>query len=190
MRRRFSCTGLFKSIRPLARGPTQSFSIYISGAWSRLPLPAMAITAIDPSCPFAVKFVPSRGSTAISTGVPPAPTFSPIYSIGASSISPSPMTTVPSIGTLDKIECMPSTASWSAPILLPFPMSRPALTAAASVTRTNSSVSTLSIFLPPVAVRLSRSLYLSANPPARRTCGSISRIVRCLSCCTTSTLSG
>ncbi len=35
----------------------------------------MAITAIDPSCPFAVKFVPSRGSTAISTGVPPAPTF-------------------------------------------------------------------------------------------------------------------
>ena len=81
----------------------------------------MAITAIDPSCPFAVKFVPSRGSTAISTGVPPAPTFSPIYSIGVSSISPSPMTTVPSIGTLDKIECMPSTASWSAPHLVAFP---------------------------------------------------------------------
>ena len=36
----------------------------------------------------------------MSIGGPPAPTFSPIYSIGASSISPSPITTVPSMATV------------------------------------------------------------------------------------------
>ena len=42
---------------------------------------------------FAAKFVPSNGSTAISNSGPFfVPSFSPIYSIGASSNSPSPIT--------------------------------------------------------------------------------------------------
>ena len=46
----------------------------------------------------AHKVVPSSGSTAISTFGPALmPTFSPMNSIGASSRSPSPITTVPSI---------------------------------------------------------------------------------------------
>ena len=45
--------------------------------------------------------VPSIGSTATSVrGGVPSPIFSPLYSIGASSFSPSPMTTMPSIGTV------------------------------------------------------------------------------------------
>ena len=56
--------------------------------------------AVDPleGTNFAAKFVPSSGSTAISTlGPSPVPNFSPIYNIGASSSSPSPITTFPSI---------------------------------------------------------------------------------------------
>ncbi|MPM60439.1 hypothetical protein SDC9_107290 [bioreactor metagenome] len=125
-------------IQPLARGPTAILSMYISGACSRQPFGAMAITAIAPGCPLATKFVPSTGSTAISTSGPPQPTFSPIYSIGASSISPSPITTVPLILTVSNIFLMASTASWSAPFLSPRPTLWPQAMAAASVTRTNS----------------------------------------------------
>ena len=51
--------------------------------------------AVDPleGTNFAAKFVPSNGSTAISNSGPLfVPSFSPIYSIGASSNSPSPIT--------------------------------------------------------------------------------------------------
>ena len=51
--------------------------------------------AVDPleGTNFAAKLVPSRGSTAISIlGPIPFPSFSPIYNIGASSSSPSPIT--------------------------------------------------------------------------------------------------
>ena len=42
------------------------------------------------------------GSTAMSvSGGVPSPIFSPLKSIGALSFSPSPMTTMPSMGTLD-----------------------------------------------------------------------------------------
>ena len=58
------------------------------------------------AAPVAQRFVPSSGSTAISTaGICAnvvvncaAPTFSPMKSMGASSRSPSPMTMVPSMG--------------------------------------------------------------------------------------------
>jgi hypothetical protein len=50
--------------------------------------------------PFAVIVVPSKGSRAISTFGPPNPTFSPIYSIGALSRSPSPIIIVPLIDRL------------------------------------------------------------------------------------------
>ena len=67
------------------------------------------------------------------------PTFSPMNSIGASSRSPSPITTVPSIGSLLSSRRMASTAAWSAAFSSPRPRSRAADTAARSVTRTISS---------------------------------------------------
>src|SRR4051812_29091287 len=68
------------------------------------------------------------------------PTFSPMNSIGASSRLPSPITTVPSIGSLLSSRRIASTAAWSAAFSLPWPRSRAADTAARSVTRTISSV--------------------------------------------------
>ena len=75
---RFSSTVLSMSMAPLARGPTMILSMYISGAWSRPPASATAITAMAPGWFFAVRLVPSSGSTAMSTSVPPRPTFSPM----------------------------------------------------------------------------------------------------------------
>src|SRR6476620_10647182 len=61
----------------------------------------MARVAIAPGMFLAQSVVPSSGSTAISTFGPAlVPTFSPMKSIGASSSSPSPITTVPSMGSL------------------------------------------------------------------------------------------
>src|SRR6202045_1040793 len=98
------------------------------------------MVAIAPGMFLAHRVVPSSGSTAISTLGPPfrLPTFSPMNSIGASSRSPSPMTTVPSIASLSSSRRMPSTAAWSASFPLPRPRSRAAATAARSVTRTIS----------------------------------------------------
>src|SRR5258707_3323086 len=99
------------------------------------------MVAIAPGMFLAQSVVPSSGSTAISTCGPALmPTFSPIYSIGASSRSPSPITTVPSIGNLLSSRRIASTAAWSAAFSLPWPRSRAADTAARSVTRTISSV--------------------------------------------------
>src|SRR5438477_9833206 len=58
--------------------------------------------------------------------------------MGASSFSPSPMTTTPAMVTVSIIRRMASTAAWSAPILSPRPIHRAAPSAAASVTRTSS----------------------------------------------------
>src|SRR5580765_5249322 len=97
------------------------------------------MTAIAYGWPRAVRRVPSSGSTATSTsGPPPAPTRSPLNSIGASSFSPSPITTTPSIATVSSMARIASTAAWSAAILSPRPIHRPAPIAAASVTRTRS----------------------------------------------------
>src|SRR5689334_12151461 len=90
--------------------------------------------------PLASSRVPSSGSTATSTSGPwPLPTRSPLNSIGASSFSPSPITTIPSISTVSSISRIASTAAWSAASLSPRPTKRPAAIAAASVTRTSSS---------------------------------------------------
>src|SRR5918994_1490121 len=58
--------------------------------------------------------------------------------MGASSFSPSPITTMPSMGTLSRTMRMASTAAPSAPFLSPRPIQRDAARAAASVTRTSS----------------------------------------------------
>jgi hypothetical protein len=68
------------------------------------------------------------------------PTRSPMNSIGASSRSPSPITTVPSIGSRLSSRRIASTAAWSAAFSWPRPRKRAAATAARSVTRTSSSV--------------------------------------------------
>src|SRR5438094_164739 len=99
------------------------------------------MVAIAPGMFLAQSVVPSSGSTAISTWGPAfSPTFSPMNSIGASSRSPSPITTVPSIGSLLSSRRIASTAAWSAAFSWPWPRSRAADTAARSVTRTISSV--------------------------------------------------
>src|SRR5665213_933806 len=99
------------------------------------------MVAIEPGMFLAHSVVPSSGSTAISTLGPVfIPTFSPMNSIGASSRSPSPITTVPSIGSLLSSRRMASTAAWSAAFSLPWPRNLAADTAARSVTRTISSV--------------------------------------------------
>src|SRR5262245_25674037 len=49
------------------------------------------------------------------------------------------MTTMPAIDVVSSIRRMPSTAAWSAEILSPRPIQRPAAIAADSVTRTSSS---------------------------------------------------
>ncbi|CAM5588433.1 hypothetical protein SGRIM128S_06210 [Streptomyces griseomycini] len=62
--------------------------------------------------------MPSIGSTAMShSGPVPSPTRSPLKSIGASSFSPSPMTTTPFIETVETRVRMARTAAPSAPFL-------------------------------------------------------------------------
>src|ERR671937_190362 len=119
--------------------------MYTSGALSSVPASAIAMVAIAPGMFLAHSVVPSSGSTAMSSFGPVfMPTFSPMNSIGASSRSPSPITTVPSIGSLLSSRRMASTAAWSAAFSLPRPVQRAAATAARSVTRTISSVRTRS----------------------------------------------
>mmetsp|Transcript_6505 Transcript_6505/g.20219 ORF Transcript_6505/g.20219 Transcript_6505/m.20219 type:complete len:220 (-) Transcript_6505:89-748(-) len=121
-------------------GPTAIFSMYITGPGSNNePRFATAITAMAPLRPVAHSVVPSSGSTAISISVVPSPMRSPQYSIGASSLAPSPMTTTPVMGTLFSTLRIMSTAAWSAAFLSPLPSHLPADSAAASVTRTSSS---------------------------------------------------
>src|SRR3954447_7994506 len=104
-----------------------------------VPRSLMAMMARALPRPRAVRVVPSIGSTAMSTaGGVPSPICSPLKSIGASSFSPSPMTTMPSIATVDSTTRMASTAAPSAPSLSPRPIQREAASAAASVTRTSS----------------------------------------------------
>ena len=72
--------------------------------------------------PSAVNRVPSMGSTATSEAGPwPSPTCSPLNSMGASSFSPSPITTVPLKSTVARKERMASTAAPSARFLSPAP---------------------------------------------------------------------
>src|SRR6185295_11804361 len=75
----------------------------------------------------------------MSTSGPfPDPTASPMKSMGASSRSPSPMTTVPLMSTMSKTRRIAVTAAWSAAFLSPRPIHRAQESAAASVMRTSS----------------------------------------------------
>jgi hypothetical protein len=104
-----------------------------------VPSSDTAITARAPPRPKAVDVVPSIGSTAMSAlGGVPSPMRSPLKSIGASSFSPSPMTTTPSMAMEDSTIRMALTAAPSAPFLSPRPIQRDAAKAEASVTRTSS----------------------------------------------------
>ncbi len=118
---RLSLSGKLRSMQPFAPGPTTNFSMYISGAFRKLPFSPTASTAKALDCPMAVMRVPSIGSTAISTASPPRPTCSPMYSIGASSISPSPITISPLISVWLSRMRITSTAAPSAAFLSPRP---------------------------------------------------------------------
>src|SRR5215831_9642834 len=139
--RMFSVGDALMSTTSMPCGPTAIFSMYTAASGKNIvPRSASAITAIAFGWPSAVSRVPSSGSTATSTSGPvPSPTRSPLKSIGASSFSPSPMTTTPSIETESSIARIASTAAWSAASLSPRPTQRPAPIAADSVTRTSSS---------------------------------------------------
>jgi len=102
----------------------------------------MAITVRAFGMSFAVSVVPSSGSSAISTSGPlPVPTSSPMNSIGASSRSPSPITTVPRISRRLSWLRIALTAAWSAAFSSPRPISRAEAWAAASETRASPSES-------------------------------------------------
>jgi hypothetical protein len=68
-----------------ASGPTAIFSMYVSGALRNCPSSAIAMTLIASGAPVAHRFVPSSGSTEMSTlgevsspAAQPPPTFSPM----------------------------------------------------------------------------------------------------------------
>src|SRR5712692_8350339 len=84
--------------------------------------------------------------------------------MGASSFSPSPITTTPCISTPSRAWRMASTAAWSTFSLSPLPIQRPALSAAASVTRT-SSIPRLRSLVPDCSKRSSDI----SKPPALMT---------------------
>src|SRR5215469_2328707 len=103
------------------------------------PRALTAITEIALGIPLAVSRVPSIGSTATShIGPLPSPTCSPLYSIGALSFSPSPMTTTPFIETVLMSCRIAFTAAPSAPFLSPRPTHRADAIAPASVTLASS----------------------------------------------------
>ena len=165
-----SPSGRSRSSRSARCSPAAIFSMYTHGPGSNIePRSDSAITASALGRPSAASRVPSSGSTAMSTSGPsPAPTCSPLWSIGASSFSPSPMTTMPFMDTVGRTACMPSTAAWSAASLSPWPTSRAADRAAASVTRTSSSARLRStgvlIYMTPGGLR-TRSVWPAAIPP-------------------------
>src|SRR4051794_31271453 len=136
-----SVNGRSRSSRCAKAGCAAIFSMYTAGPGSNIvPRSDIAITANARGEPSAARVVPSRGSTAMSVcGGDPSPMCSPLYSIGASSFSPSPITTTPSIGTVSSISRIASTAAPSAFSFSPSPTQRPAASAPASVTRTSSS---------------------------------------------------
>src|SRR4051794_25424755 len=135
-----SVNGRSRSSRCAKAGCAAIFSMYTAGPGSNIvPRSDIAITANARGEPSAARVVPSRGSTAMSVcGGDPSPMCSPLYSIGASSFSPSPITTTPSICTVSSISRIASTAAPSAFSFSPSPTHRAAASAPYSVTRTNS----------------------------------------------------
>ncbi len=88
-----------------------------------VPRSATAMTDSAFCRPAAVSEVPSIGSTAMSHAGPrPLPTRSPLKSIGASSFSPSPITTTPSKLTVPRKARIASTAAPSAASFSPRPI--------------------------------------------------------------------
>src|SRR3954468_4955893 len=119
-----------------------------------------------PAWPWATRLVPSSGSTAMSIrgtstrSAPVRPTRSPMYSIGASSRSPSPITIRPAKSISSIVWRIASVAAASAWSFSPRPMNRDASIAAASVTRIISRASSCSISSEP---RMGRSAGASAR---------------------------
>ena len=110
----------------------------LPGALKRSSFSAIAITDKAPGRLLAAKLVPSNGSTAISNSGPfLVPSCSPIYNIGASSNSPSPITILPFISILFNSLLIESTAALSAAILSFLPTKYDEAIAAFEVTLIN-----------------------------------------------------
>ena len=83
------------------------------------------MSAEAPSALLARALVTALGAREVRIPAPEPiaePTFSPMNSMGASSRSPSPMTTVPSIGSMLSAARIASTAAWSAAFSSPRPI--------------------------------------------------------------------
>src|SRR6266542_315824 len=131
--RTFSPIGFSRSIFPRARGPTAILRMYMSGRVGKESRSPTAIIDMAPFPPRATTPRPSSGSSARSTGGPPAPISSPTRS--GDSSSPAPITIRPWIGKPSSAARIPvvaasSAASWSAR-----PSQRAPASAARSVTR-------------------------------------------------------
>ena len=86
---------------PFQLVPVAILSIYVSGALKRFPFSAIAITDVAPGKLFAAKFVPSKGSTAISKYGPFLfPSFHQYKALELHLSEPSPITTSPFMSIL------------------------------------------------------------------------------------------
>ena len=151
IRPRFSVGLTRMSTLPAATGPTHSFSMYVSGALVRPPASDAARTVIAPAWPWATRFVPSSGSTAMSIAG---------TSARSAPVVPDPLADVQhrrlvALALADddrarRTRSRPSSRAWprsrraSASSFAPRPMNRADSIAAASVTRTISRASSCS----------------------------------------------
>ena len=117
---RFSLTERRRSIRPLAVGPTAIFFMYMRGTRVMVSGSPAAITDSAPTPPRATTPGPSMGSSARSSGRPPAPTSTPARRRCPSSARP--ITTRPVIGSRSSPAAIASLAASSARWPSPRPM--------------------------------------------------------------------
>src|SRR5712691_6132744 len=96
--------------------------------------------------------------------------------MGASSFSPSPITTTPFIETVASTARIPSTAPWSADSFSPRPTQRAAPIAPASVTRTSSSARFRSGGRPLIGQHPSRVEQLHLCQGSRLVVGGVARL--------------
>src|SRR6266540_856072 len=127
--RTFSPIGFSRSIFPRARGPTASLRMYMSGRVGKESRSPTAIIDMAPFPPRATTPRPSSGSSARSTGGPPAPISSPTRSGDSSSAAP--ITIRPWIGKPSSAARIPVVAASSSAR----PSQRAPASAARSVTR-------------------------------------------------------
>ena len=169
--RRFSVGLLRRSMAPLARGPPRASPCRCPGRSAAGRARRRPPRRWRPGARKRRGWCPRAGRGRCP---PPGrrgrarPTSSPMYSIGASSRSPSPMTTTPWMGKASKARRIASTAAWSERCFSPRPINRAAAMAAISVTRTTSSARLRSIMALPLGT--ARDELDDVTPEGARAC--------------------